>query len=254
MATVAESPILEARQLTKVVRRHHGAGGRRFPPRSRARARAHRRERRRQVDAAQDSRRHRAADRRYAAARRAGDAVRVGERRQRARHQHHPSGTAALPGSDRRREPVCRPREADTVGYRSIRRTGVLRASGPRDTRSEHIAARAARRVAARTAADRRDREGARARYARAADGRADLGAERCRGSAALPGHPRPHAARRVGRLYLAPARGAARDRRSADRPARRSRGRRVVCRGRRCVLDCPADDRPRRRRESDRN
>ena len=129
-----------------------------------------------------------------------------------------------------------------------LRRTGVGRAPRAGDARPGCVAARAARRAAARPAADRRDRESARARHARAADGRADLGAERRRDSEALPGHPRPDAARRLDRLHLAPARGAARDRRSADRPARRPRGRRVASRCGRCAVDRPAHDRPRRR------
>ena len=103
----------------------------------------------------------------------------LGARRRRAGHQHHPPGTAALPGPDRRREPVRRPRAADAVGHRRDRRAGGGCAARAGDARSGRVAARAARRVAARPAADRRDREGARARHARAADGRADLGAER---------------------------------------------------------------------------
>ena len=81
-----------------------------------------------------------------------------------------------------------------------------------------------------RPAADRRHRQGADLRLAHSGHGRADRGADRGGGRAAVHGDARDRRARRRHRLYLAPARGGAARRRPGDgaarRPGRRDRAR----------------------------
>ncbi len=141
------------------VSRHDRARRRRFLRLPRPRARAHRREWRRQIDARQDSWRRDAADVRLAASRRPRRASPFHSRRGRARHPHHSPGTAALSTPVGRRQPVRRPRTARPDGASSIGRAGVdgtRRARGARsDDRSADARGRARRSASSRSSRSR---------------------------------------------------------------------------------------------------
>ena len=170
--------------------------------------------------------------------------VRLDARRRGARHRDDPPGAAALPGPDRRREPLRRTRTAHALGHGRVGRAGGRRTPDARAAGSLVDLSAGPRGLAvARAAADRRNRARACSRRPRPADGRADVGSDRRRGPHPLPGHPGSHTSRRVDRLHLPPARGTAGHRRRGDGVAGWEGGRFGACsrRGRR--LDRPAHD-----------
>ena len=132
--------ILRAEGIGKVFPGTIGVARRRLRGSAGRRQRAHRRERRRQVDADEDSCRRDRADVRAAAPQRKGGAVRFGSRSGSSRHRNHFPGTEPVPESQRRREPQPR-RSSDPISD-SIsteraswtRRGRSLRASSSRST------------------------------------------------------------------------------------------------------------------------
>ena len=150
---------------------------------------AARRERRGQVDAAEDplwrSQRGRGNDRTFRSARYVCDAARCAARRDR----HDLPGIHARPRHDDRRERVHRPR----AGLEALRQLAPARRGDAGDHRQDRPEARSddagARSLGGRAAA-RRDRAGALHALAAHRHGRADLGAERNRGRQSCPHHP----------------------------------------------------------------
>ena len=91
-----------------------------FKPEARHRARADGRERRRQVDADEDHRRHLPSRRRRDPPARQADAARIAARCARERHRHDPSGTQPDAVHDGRREHLDPARAARTASASSI--------------------------------------------------------------------------------------------------------------------------------------
>ena len=203
------------------VARHDGAGrnGRHrqdFPRRPRAEGRALRsgrrrsaradgRERRRQVDADEDPRRHLQPRWRRGPARRPAGGTREPAPGAGTRHRHHPPGTEPDARPHRRAEHLHRPRAAPARAA-AARRTEAQRRCGSDLSLDEPCArsARLGRDADHCQAADGRDRQGAELSLARADHGRADGGAQRRRDQRTVRDHRAAEGRGRRHRLHLA--------------------------------------------------